>query len=272
MAYPFRAWPRRIHRWLYYHLLCKLEKRIYTRPELPIAAVSLRSAGILERHFGRTVAHVIHYGVDLAVFRPEARLPLRSAARQRFSFHEKEFVVLLIGNDWRNKGLPALLEAAASCADTALKLLVVGQEDRNLYRDQIVRLGLTARIQFAGPSSDVLQFYAAADAYAGPSLEETFGLPILEAMACGLPVIVSAQAGVSELVHDGLDALVLRDPRNASELARLLRRLLNDPDLREKLGENAARTAQGITWEKNAAQTRNFLEAAMLAKNPDKKK
>jgi len=63
----------------------------------------------------------------------------------------------------------------------------------------------------------VLSFYAAADAYVAPSLEDAFGLPILEAMACGLPVIASVQAGASENVLDGATGYLLRDPMNHVE-------------------------------------------------------
>lgn len=69
-----------------------------------------------------------------------------------------------------------------------------------------------------GPSADVLFFYAAADAYVAPSLEESFGLPIMEAMACGLPVIASVQSGASETIVDGETGYLLRDPLNNLEL------------------------------------------------------
>jgi glycosyltransferase involved in cell wall biosynthesis len=115
-----------------------------------------------------------------------------------------------------------------------------------------------------------VQFYAAADLYVSPSLHDSFALPVAEAMACALPVVTSAEAGISELLHDGVDSFVLRNPRDASELARLLRRLYEDSALRRTLGENAARMAQGLTWEKNAALTRDFLEAAMHARDTRK--
>ena len=97
----------------------------------------------------------------------------------------------------------------------------------------------------------------------GPSLEDAFALPPAEAMACGLPVIVSRQAGVSEIVSDGVDGLILRDPRDAKELAGLIRGLVEDADLRHRLGEQAVHTAQKYTWERNAAETAAFLENAM---------
>jgi glycosyltransferase involved in cell wall biosynthesis len=65
---------------------------------------------------------------------------------------------------------------------------------------------------FLPPSPNVLQFYAAADAYVGPSLEDAYGLPVLEAMACGLPVLASSRAGVSEIIDHEINGIILRDP------------------------------------------------------------
>jgi len=259
-------WPRRLHQAMYYSLLARLEKRVYARPQLALAAVSPGTAGQLKRQFGRQDVRVIPNGIDPAVFRPEARKSRRLAARQGFGFVDTDFVVLLIGNDWRNKGLATLLEAAASCADLPVKLLVVGSDDRASFAERAGRLGMASRIRFEGPSSDVLQFYAAADAYASPSLLDSFALPVLEAMACGLPAVTSSEAGISGFLRDGVDGFVLRDPKDVATLARLLRQLCEDARLRETVGENAVRTARTLTWEKNAALTREFLEKAMRAK------
>ncbi len=168
-------------------------------------------------------------------------------------------MLLLIGNDWRNKGLTALLEAAALCGDLPLRLLVVGDEDVAPFAGLESRLGLSHRVTFAPPCRDVLDFFAAADVYVAPSLEDSFNLPVLEAMACGLPVIVSACAGISDWIHDGLDGILLRDPKDAAELAANLRNLLRNPDAMRRLGEAAVRTASDFTWERHAASIHALL-------------
>jgi glycosyltransferase involved in cell wall biosynthesis len=104
-----------------------------------------------------------------------------------------------------------------------------------------------------------MQFYAATDAYVGPSLEDAYGLPIIEAMACGLPVIASSRAGAHEIITDGSDGIILRDPQNAEELAAALRALITDPLLCRQLGEHAAHTAQNHTWDRNAQATWQWL-------------
>lgn len=260
------AWPRRMHRRLYYRLLKSLEKRIYTRPELALATVSHRAAADIARHFGRTDVPVIPCGITLAVFHSAGRRARRQQVRQRFGYGDNDFVVLLIGNDWKNKGFPVLLEATALCSELPLKLLVVGQDDRAPFLEMTERLGLAPRVRFEGPSPDVMQFYAAADVYASPSLHDSFALPVAEAMACGLPAVTSSEAGVSAFVEDGADCFVLEDPRDAAALERILRRLYEDADFRHRVGEKAADTAKQFSWGKNAASTLEVLEGAVRKK------
>ena len=125
---------------------------------------------------------------------------------------------------------------------------------------------LRETVHILPPRKDVEFYYAAADAYVGPSLEDTFALPAAEAMACGLPVIISARAGASDIVHDGVDALVLNDPKDAGALATMIRRLYTDEPFRDRLGEEAAKTARQYTWERNGREFTAILEEVLLRK------
>jgi UDP-glucose:(heptosyl)LPS alpha-1,3-glucosyltransferase len=262
--YPLRHWPRIIHRKLYYGLAMCLEKRVYPNPRYRLIAVSDMVAAQLKAHFQRAAVTVIHNAVDTLRFFPEARLARREASRQAFHYSEKEFILLFIGNDWKKKGLDTILSALAQLRDFPLRLLVVGSDDPALYQPAIKGLNLSDRISFKEPKSDVLFFYAAADSYVGPSLEDAFNLPILEAMACGLPVIASVQAGASETIRDFETGLLLRDPKDSLQLAKLIRSLFDDGPLREKLSNAAARHArENCSWDRNASETRQFLEATL---------
>jgi UDP-glucose:(heptosyl)LPS alpha-1,3-glucosyltransferase len=191
---------------------------------------------------------------------------MRSDARRQIGLGEDSFAVLLVGNDWRNKGVPVLLEALALLHDSSLQLLIVSREDPAPARARVSDLGLEGRVQFLPPRQDVEFYYAAADAYAGPSLEDTFALPPAEAMACGLPVIVSAANGTSEIITDGVDGLILRNPTDAAGLAAMIRRFMRDQEFRTMLGENAARTAQHYTWERNGHQLSALFEEVLKRK------
>ena len=264
---PVGKWPVTLHRKLYYKLVMALERRIYADPKVRLAAVSKLVATQLEKHFGRTDSVVISNAVDTARFNPEARLTRRSVSRQSLNLDDSDFVVLLIGNDWKKKGLDQLLRALADIIDIPIQLLVVGTDDPGLYRSVLRQLRLEDRVRFLGPSADVLLFYAAADAYVAPSLEDAFGLPIMEAMACGLPVIASVQAGASENILDGTTGYLLRDPRNHTELAELIRRLFDHRSAAEKVGAAAAQYVQGsFSWDDNTSATREFLEKSLVSR------
>jgi UDP-glucose:(heptosyl)LPS alpha-1,3-glucosyltransferase len=141
----------------------------------------------------------------------------------------------------------------------SLRLCVVGSEAAAAFLPQVQSLHLSDRVQFFAESSEILAFYAAADVYAAPSLEDSFNLPVLEAMACGLPVLVSRLAGISEYIADGVDGILLQNPGDPSALAGSLSLLLQQPELRRSLGENAARKARQFSWDRHADAIHRLL-------------
>jgi glycosyltransferase involved in cell wall biosynthesis len=263
---PVSAWPRLLHRRLYYWLIMLLERGVYRRKKVSLAAVSSMVADQLAQRFRRSDTHVIRNAVDSAQFSPSLRLARRGYARGQYGLMPEQFVLLLIGHDWKKKGLGALLEAMASCRDLPLTLLVVGSDDRKPYEHATRKLDIADEVLFLEPSPDVMQFYAAADAYVAPSLEDAYGLPILEAMACGLPVAASCRAGASEIIEDGASGILLRDPEDVEELARALRLLATDAELRSRLGQAGHRAAQHETWDRNAELTWELLKEAAARK------
>ena len=257
---------RGLHRRLYYAMLCKLEQRIYGDPRVTLAAVSKHTAEQLKRYFGRDDVAVIPNGVDVQHFSRSAIAPLRESARTQRHCSPEQTVLLLIGNDWRNKGLGTLLAAMANCKELPLRLLVVGQDEQTPFRAQAAAAGVLERVDFCPPVADVRPLYAAADILTAPSLEDSFNLPVLEAMACGLPVIVSPKAGVSEWLAQGADAMLLKDPENASELADTIRAVTGSSQLRKTLAENAVATARKFSWEEHTAELRQLMEKAATKK------
>ncbi len=261
---PLRSWPRLIHRWLYYHLLIGLEHVVYQRNKTALVPVSRKVADDLKRWYGRTgVLSVVYNGVDLERFSPEVRASLRPSARQSLKLDERAFAILLIGNDWKNKGLPCLLSAVERLSNPDIRVLVAGHDDMKPYEETLRRSGLSSRVTFLPVRPDVEIHYAAADAYAGPSLFDAFALPPLEAMACGLPVIVSRQAGISEIITEGVDGFILGDPEDSATLAKLIERLCNEPDLRKRTGERAAQTARQYGWARHAEEMKAHLDLVL---------
>jgi glycosyltransferase involved in cell wall biosynthesis len=263
---PVQLWPRLVHRKLYYKLAMFLERKIYSDPGVRLVAVSSLVAAQLKSHFKCEDVTVIPNAVDTLRFTPEARIAKRNTSRQSLSYEESDFVLLLIGNDWKKKGLDTLLKTIALLTDLPLCMLVVGNDEPGFYRPLVDQLALQDRVRFEKPSMEVLTFYAAADLYVGPSLEDSFGLPILEAMACGLPVIASANAGASEMIRDGETGFILRDPRDQLELAPLIRRIQAEDTLRLSVGAAASRyVMKNCSWDDNAEKTRQVLESTLTS-------
>ena len=258
---------RALHRKLYYALLCALERRIYTNPRTTLAAVSQHTADQLALYFGRKDVAVIPVGVNADHFSPAAIAPMREASRQQLKCSSQQLVLLLIGNDWRNKGLQTLLEALARSKDLPLRLMVVGQDQQAPFRAEVQNLGLADRVQFFAPVPDVRIFYAAADALVAPSLEDSFNLPVLEAMACGLPVIVSPRAGISAWLTHLHDSILLSDPENSNELAAAIRQLTTDPSRRATLAANAPLITSKFSWDTHADALRDLMLKALEQKH-----
>jgi len=260
-------WPVTVHRRVYYRLIESLERKVYGGGAAVLLPVSRRIADDIATAYGRSSnVQTIYYGVDTAVFSVERRKSLRKSARAALNLSDDVFAVLLIGNGWKNKGLSCLLEAARQVQRAKLHLLIAGSDDQAAYRAVIKDLGLAGKVTFLPPRRDVEFFYAATDAYAGPSLEDSFSLPCIEAMSCGLPVITSAAAGVSEIMHQGEDGLILQDPRDARTLAEWIQRLAVDVEWRHQLGQNAVRTAAAYSWNQNAEKLATVLHAVIASR------
>ncbi len=212
-----------------------------------LAPVSETIRDDLARYYHRTRnVTVVTPGVDLDYFSPGAIDGFRASTRQAIGVSPEETVILFVGNEFRRKGLDDLIAALGA----AQHLVVVGKGERwPHYRRLVRRLGVTDQVHFAGLVDDVRPWYAAADVLVLPSLAEAFGMCVLEAMACGLPVVVRSYAGAAALVKKDTNGFVFHQ---VEELNPLLARLTNKR-LRQRVGNEARRTAQAYTWD-NAAE------------------
>jgi glycosyltransferase involved in cell wall biosynthesis len=265
---PLGSWPRLIHRRLYYHLLMVLERIVYKSKKTALVPVSRKVADDLTSWYGPIgILPVVYNGVELERFCPAARAKLRPRARHSLELDDDTFAILLIGNGWMSKGLACLISSVERLANPHICILVAGEDNPAPYREMLRRSGLSSKVTFLPVRPDVEMYYAAADAYAGPSLKDAFALPPLEAMACGLPVIVSRQAGVSEIVTEGTDGFILENPEDRATLAALLERLFNEPDLRKRIGESAAQTARQYSWARHAEDMKARLDLVLSRKH-----
>jgi UDP-glucose:(heptosyl)LPS alpha-1,3-glucosyltransferase len=237
---------------------------MYTNPKVGLILIARKTAVDLKRHYGiNRPLPVVYIGLDPGIFNTGLRLRNRADSRKQLGVDEEVFVLLLVGNDWKKKGLVTLIEAFALLRELPLVLVVAGRDDAAPYKDRINELGVERRVIFCPSRPDVQWYYAAADAYVGPSLEDTFAQPPAEAMACGLPVITTATNGTAEIMTDGVDGFILENPHDPVGLAARIRTLYENSELRERVAAQAARTASQYTWDRNGMEMRAIFADAL---------
>jgi len=246
------AFPRR-HRWV----LATALGRIRKQAEMVIVPSNAVAEDVVQHlHVERQRITVIPEGCDPR-FQPVGE-PVRDAIRRRYDLPER--YILFVGTLEPRKNVKALLQAFARIADEQpqdhLKLVIVGRpgwgsED---YGAMVEALGLQTAVQFTGFVDDeyLPDLYRGALLFVYPSLYEGFGLPVLEAMACGIPVITSNRSSLPEVAGD---AALLVDPTQPEALAAAMSAVLHDDALRQALRAKGLARAAAFTWEVAAQQT-----------------
>lgn len=155
--------------------------------------------------------HLVRNGVAVERFRSGNR----EAARKRFGLSSEDFVLLFVGSGWERKGLPVLLRAMEELGAEGIKLLVVGKG----RRPRRVPEGVV----FAGSMPDVEVAYAAADLFVFPAIYEPCANVVAESLTSGVPVVTSRQNGASELLAEGVNGTILKDPADVVEVVAAIR-------------------------------------------------
>lgn len=166
--------------------------------------------------------------------------------------------ILYIRNTKPHKNVIGLLKAFALLPDCEVRLVLSGLADEDT-RHEAMRLGIYDRVVFAGriPEDDLPAYYRGAAVVTMPSLYEGFGLPALEGMACGVPVVVSNTTSLPEVVGT---AGILIDPTSPEDLAFGLSRALTNSELRQQMIQRGLKQAGQFRWDHVAAKIHRVLE------------
>ncbi len=192
-------------------------------PRRLFVAVSRKVAQDMRRFYPDCEDRIrlLYNGVDLRRFSPPSAGE-RAAARAAIGIAEDETALLFVSNNYRLKGLHDLVNAlplvAAACSGR-VRLMVAGRGRARPFLRRAMRLGVRDRITICTPGGDMRERYAAADVVVHPTYYDSFGLAGIEAMACGLPVVMSRNAGVSELMTPGRGAVLIDVPCSREELS-----------------------------------------------------
>jgi glycosyltransferase involved in cell wall biosynthesis len=236
---------------------------LYNRAVDAVAAISNRVADALgAAGVSRDRLRIIPSGVDCAHFR-RASSSEREAARLRLGVGSDEMLVGTVGMLEERKGHRYLLEAMATLKRirgdaSRFKCAIAGD---GAMRDELSRLarqlGIADEIIFLGMVGDSRQLLDALDIFVFPSLSEGLGVALLEAMACGLPVIASRVGGVVDIVEDGRSGLLVL-PGEVASIAEALAKLANDKSQQLQLGSAATvRVVENFSMD---AMTRKTID------------
>jgi UDP-glucose:(heptosyl)LPS alpha-1,3-glucosyltransferase len=226
-----------------------IERHGFKSPQLKLAiAVSNLVRDDLMREFGLTENKVVtlYNGVDLERFRPSRDDSERRHLHESLSVESQAPIVAFVGNGFGRKGLRFLIGAWPKVEHGAHLIVVGADRARQWYQREAAKLRVSDRIHFVGPVPDVARIFQAADALALPSLFEPFGNVALEAMATGLPVLGSAQCGVSELLPNSTRRFVVADPTDSTEIAENMNGLL---EVHRELRAESRATAERYNWK-----------------------
>lgn len=225
--------------------LLRIESRLMDEKNVRrVTAISRRGAEEIRRHFRRENVPVIYNGVDPEEFHPPGRSE-KENARRELGIQEGVFAILYLGSGFFRKGLRYLIEGFSRLAPGGSKtplLLVAGRGKTGPFERLARTLGVDENIRFLGSEFPAFRLYHAADVFVFPTLYEPFGNVCLEALASGLPCVFSSKSGGAEIVEDGVSGLVLNDPTDADEIARLIQICMDEgkPVLMGRAGRTLA--------------------------------
>ena len=255
--FPQHVFPTRLAATLWWLKLLAVRRQA----DLVMTVSEASRRGIAER-FGIPLDRivVVPEAAD-ALFRPLPRNAAMHDVLQRLSIGDRRFL-LYVGGISPHKNLGALLDAFAQLrrdrvADDC-RVVLVGDYAGDVFysaydalQRQVQMLGLGDSVHFTGyvADEDLAYLYSAAEAFVLPSLLEGFGLPVIEAMACGAPVIASRRGALPEVVGE---AGILFDPDRPGELRAALQRVLSDATLRDRLRRLGPQRAAEFSWARAA--------------------
>ncbi|MEM1510503.1 MAG: glycosyltransferase family 4 protein [Thermofilaceae archaeon] len=239
------------------HVKASLEKLLFKTSKLLLAPSSLVAKNLVELYGTPSTKIVISpHGVDTEYYSPLPR------DKRGYLKTEGKVRLLFVGEDPLLKGFHLLLKGLTYIRRLKdLELIVVGfNPDLNMW-SLVDKLGLSRVVSFYGVVSaeKLRELYRSSDIFVLPTLYDAFSLTSLEAMACGLPVVLSPYAGIRDIVRNWYNGVIV-NPLNASQLAEAITTLVYDDRLRERIGANARATAESLSWRNVARKILGFME------------
>lgn len=241
------------------HLFTSVRDRLRYASRIHRVVVNLTSQedSLLRETYHRVIPRtvVIGNGVDTERFAPDASR--RAATRAELHLAADDVVAVFVGHEFERKGLPLVLTALEELE--SLHLLVVGGDAQMVAgaRREAASRGIGARVTFVGRQADPRPYLQTADLFVFPSTYEAYPLVVLEALACGLPVVATPVGSVPEVIVDGANGVIVE--RTAASVAAGIQRVIEGD--REALARAARATAELRGWAVVAAEYASLFES-----------
>lgn len=229
----------------------------------PTEAKQYKSMGVSEDKI-----EIMPNGIDLSEYN---NLPQRGEFKRKYDLNDKQKIVLYLGRIHKIKGLDLLVRAFADLSNgfNNAKLVIVGADDGYLLalKQLVKKLKIEEKVLFTGPlyGEEKSKVYVDADVYVLPSAYEIFGIVVLEACACGTPVIVTDRCGIADMI-DGQVGLVVAYNKDA--LSKAILAILNDDKKRREFGERGKLLVrEKFNWEKIAELVENVYLSCLSSRS-----
>lgn len=215
---------------------------------------------------------VIHPGVELSGYRRKNKNEARRAVRSSLGIGERDPVIVFASMNFEIKGLDDILASLGRLQKQAgsLKLVVAGKGNIKKYQKMAGEAGVAKNIIFTGvlDREKLTDLYLAGDLYVMLSKFDTFGMVVLEAMAAGLPVMVSSRVGAKDVVVQGENGFVIENPSDHDHVASVLKMMLDEGN-RRRMSAAALATASENSWDAATEKYRSLYTEILAAKKKE---
>jgi glycosyltransferase involved in cell wall biosynthesis len=245
---PGRNWVNKFYDKLFGYRILRCASKI-------VVLTPAEAEQYIQMGLGSDKTEIVPNGIDLSDFKD---LPQRGEFIKKYGLDPNQKIILYLGRIHKIKGLDRLVEAFAglSRSSSDIKLVIVGQDSGYLpfLKKLVVELGIADKVLFTGSlyGQEKLEAYVDADVYVLPSVYETFPMTVLEAWACGTPVVVTDRCGIADII-DGEVGLVV--PYDREQLQRALMCMLENDKMRLEFGEKGRLLVrEKFNWDKIVEQ------------------
>jgi UDP-glucose:(heptosyl)LPS alpha-1,3-glucosyltransferase len=265
---PHRVWVKEVRKkkWmsLFDQSTAWVEKRMvsdgYCQYYLAVSSIT-RDIFLNEYKVDSGHVPIIHPGIDTVSATFAEKDFTRSDMRRKYDLPPADPVIIFVSMNFDIKGLDPLMAGLGRMKqlhpDQRFTLLIVGRDNQKKYERLALQVGIAGQTVFTGliPREELDGIYQASDVYAMLSKFDTFGMVVLEAMAKGLPVVVSGNVGAKDLIEEGVNGFVIDNPNDADHVAEVLHNIIRE-DVKRLMGNAALETSRHYTWEKTAKKVK----------------